>query len=227
MINELTLLIQASVISFFTLIALRIGEKALNAWLCVVAILLNLFVLKEIKVFGLTVTATDGLAVGYMLGLNLIQEFYGRKAARVHVALAFMCALGFTAISLIHLGFVPAPTDSHATFYVSILSPMPRLLLASFTSFVTVQLLDIHFFSWLRKKMGGKILWGRVGISLILSQILDTLIFSFLGLYGIVSHLGEVIFLSLVIKVVVIGFSVPYVGLSKRLAPYARATSEI
>ena len=197
-------------IGIFTLICLRVGERALNAWLSVLAISMNVLILKQIHLFGLDVTATDSLAVGYMLGLNLLQENFGKPAARKHVGIAFLCGTGFTIFSQLHLAFESNTYDYMQEHYQMVLGTLPRIVGASFISFVTVQLLDINFFEWLRTKFGRHHLTFRIFLSLILSQVLDTLIFSYLGLYGMVEKISHIILLSLILKVIIIFLSLPY-----------------
>ena len=96
---------------------------------------------------------------------------------------------------------------------------MPRIMIASLFSFIIVQLIDLSFFGFLRKKTEGKFLTGRATLALILSQLLDTLLFSFLGLYGLVENIGHIMLLSLSIKGIVILFSAPFIYLSKRIVP--------
>jgi uncharacterized integral membrane protein (TIGR00697 family) len=191
------------------------GEKSINSWLCLIAVSMNLFVTKQITLFGLEVTATDSLAISYMLGLNMIQEYYGRSAARQHAILAIILCLGFTVISNLHLCFIPNQFDCSHESYKIILSPMWRIVAASITSFFLVQLLDIALFSYLKEKLSGKFFARRVTISLIFSQILDTFVFSFLGLYGIVQNISEVIIFSLLVKLIIIILSTPFAFLSK------------
>jgi uncharacterized integral membrane protein (TIGR00697 family) len=97
---------------------------------------------------------------------------------------------------------------------------MPRLIFASLFSFLAVQLIDLSFFGFLREKTSGKYLTGRITLALILSQTLDTLLFSFLGLYGIVAHISHIILFSLAIKGVVILLSTPFIYLSKRVVKH-------
>lgn len=213
--NFLILFLQVLVVCGVSLVSLFIGEKALNAWLCVVAISMNLFVIKQIRLCGLEVTSTDSLSVGYILGLNLIQEYYGREAAKLHVAIAFVCSVGFVGLSYIHLSYFPSTFDTTHEHYVVICECLPRLLFASIASFVLVQLVDISFFSYLRKRFIKKFIGFRVGISLMLSQTLDTFIFSFLGLYGLVQNIWHIIFVSLLIKFVIILLSSPLAEISR------------
>ena len=198
------------------------GEKAINAWLCFVAVAMNLLVMKQITLFGLNVTATDSLAVSYMLGLNMIQEVYGTNAARQHAFLAIFVCAGFTILTVLHNFYIPNSFDCTHGAYKLILSSMPRIVIASMLSFLAIQLLDIVFFNWLREKFNGKYFSGRVTYNLIVSQTLDTLLFSYLGLYGLVPNLWHIIWLSLGIKMIVIVFSVPFAQMVKRIFPQER-----
>lgn len=215
--NVWILISQVFVISGISLICLRLGEKTLNSWLCLLAVAMNLFVIKQINLFGMEVTATDAMAVGYLLGLVLIQEYYGTKSARKHVLISFICSLGFMLLSFFHLLYDPNRLDVTHPYFVAILSPMPRLFAASFASFLIIQMVDISIFQWLRNKLNGSWFTGRAGICLVISQILDTLIFSYAGLYGLVPNLWDVMIVSFIIKIIVIMLSLPFTTLSRKI----------
>lgn len=200
-----------------SLFCLRLGEKALNSWLCLVAIAMNLFVIKQINVCTLEVTSTDALTIGYFLGLSLIQEYFGVQAARRHVFLSFACSLGFVLLSLVQLLYKPNHLDMSHHQFVCILTPMPRIFFASIVSFLLMQLLDISIFQRIRKKWSGKWFTGRVGICLVISQVLDTIIFSYLGLYKLIPNLFDVMMFSLIIKLFVIIASLPFANLSHKI----------
>lgn len=218
-LNPLILCLQVATISSMALIALRLGKESLIAWLSILAVAMNLFVLKQITLFGLNVTASDALAVGYLLGLNLIQEFFGRSLARKTVWVSFFASCGFTILSQMILNYAPNSFDLAHTHFLFIFSPAPRLMLASLASFLIVQLVDLAFFQFLRLKTHGKYLTLRTTAALILSQMLDTLLFSFLGLYGLVASVAHVIIMSLAIKGIIILLSAPFISLSKRIVP--------
>jgi len=212
--NFLILCIQILCIGTFSLVALRIGEKALNAWLCVLALGMNIFVLKQITLFGWDVTGTDALTVGYILGLSLIQEYYGSRAARMHVGMAFLISLGFILLSYIQLAYHPNAYDSAHSHLCFIFIPLPRILGASLLSFLLVQLVDIRIFSVLRRKFKGRLFAARAGMCCLFSQILDTIFFSFVGLYGLVENIGHIILLSLFLKIFITFISTPFLSLS-------------
>jgi queuosine precursor transporter len=200
-----------------TLAALRFGIEMLIAWLCLLSVAMNLFVLKQITLFGLCVTASDALAVGYLLGLNLIQEFFGRSLARKCMWISLFISCGFLLLSQIHLFYTPNPVDMVHPHCVVLFRPMPRIILASLFSFLTVQIFDLAFFGFLKKKIGGKYLPARTASALFLSQTLDTILFSYLALYGSVVSVSHIIYVSIVIKGVVILLSTPFVMLAKQV----------
>ncbi|EPP30444.1 putative integral membrane family protein [Chlamydia psittaci 84-8471/1] len=82
---------------------------------------------------------------------------------------------------------------------------------------ILVQIIDLKLFSYLKTLFKDKAFGTRSAISLVSSQIIDTLLFSFLGLYGIVANLTHVILFSLITKICVIAMSVPVVVLGKHL----------
>lgn len=215
--NIFILILHVTTICGLSLFALRFGKELIIAWLSLLAVAMNLFVLKQITLFGLCVTSSDALAVGYLLGLNLIQEFFGPKTARRTVWISLFISSGFALLSQIHLAYVPNAYDSAHSHFTFLFSLMPRIILASLFSFLIVQLADLAFFGFLRRKTKGKYLTGRTTLALILSQTLDTLLFSFLGLYGIVENVGHIIVLSLTVKAVVIFFSTPFIYFSKQV----------
>lgn len=216
MLNAFLLIVQIFAISWVTFLCLKVGEKAVNAWLTVVAISLNLMILKQVSMFGLDVTTCKSLGVCYILGLNLMQEYYGRRAAKTHVLIAALCTFGFVILQQIHMIFEPNSFDTTQEHYSAIFTVMPLITSVSFITFIFVQLLDIRFFSWLQKKIGSKRFTTRVFISLMMSQTVDTIVF-----FGLLSffediwgNIWHVIFFHLIIKFLIIFLITPYTAVA-------------
>lgn len=202
--NEILFLTQSFLILIFALGALKLGKEALTAWVAVQALVANLFVLKQITLVGFYVTASDAFAIGSLLGLNFLQEYYSKEDAKKATWICFFFMLFFAAVSQLHLLYQSSPHDTTQEAFKTILSPSPRLLLASMSVFFIVQQIDILFFGFLKKSLPGTSFALRAGIALICSQLLDTVLFSFAGLYGIVASVADVIFLSFAVKLFVI-----------------------
>ena len=214
--NEFLFFTHILLVVGFSLGALRLGQTALTALIVLQAILANLFVVKQMSLLGFTVTCSDVFAVGGILGLNLLQEYFGKEAALKAVKISFLNMIFFIVMAQMHLWYAPSVGDvTHGAFSL-ILSATPRIVIASVAVYFLVQKLDIVLFVWLKKLFNGNQLPLRIGISLILTQCIDTVLFSFLGLYGIVSSLFDVIVMSFSIKCLIIFCSTPFIGFSKR-----------
>lgn len=217
--NISILFLHISIISTITLLTLRLGKEAMTAWLSLLAVTMNLFVLKQITLFGLDVTCSDALAVGYLLGLNLLQEFFGQTYAKKTVWTTFLLSFSFLILFLIHLAYKPNDHDWSHLHFLSLFLPMPRLLLASLTTFLIVQLFNIKFFGLLLKKWDKTPLPLRALVATALSLILDTTLFSILGLYGLVANLFHVILFSTLIKLVATSLFTPLLLVTNKIIP--------
>lgn len=214
--NELLFFIQIAAMFLFAYKALRLGSGALIAFVSIQAILANFFVLKQMHFFGFEVTCSDAFAVGGVLGLNLLREYFGQKEAKKAIWISFFFMLFFVVFSKLHLLFTPSVHDTTQLAYLQLLSPAPRILLASLAVFFIVQQFDMRLFNMLSRSTIPFYL--RNGISLTLSQLLDTLLFSFLGLYGLVANITHIILISFLIKLLIIFALTPLISRVKKQA---------
>jgi len=77
----------------FLLLAVRMGKEALIAAFSILLVTANLFVVKQVSLFGLHVTAADVYAIGSIFALSCLQEYYGRKVARQAIWVGFFSLL--------------------------------------------------------------------------------------------------------------------------------------
>lgn len=219
MFNSVLFVSSCCIVTLCALISLKIGKTMLIAWISLLGILANLFVLKQISLFGLNATASDVFAVGSLLGLNLLREHYDLNSCKQAIWISFACMVFFTLMGQIHLLYEPSVVDQSQQAYDVLLKPNPRIMTASMLVFFSVQWFDVLFYHFILKKMVGSV-WLRNTFSLLTSQVLDTVLFSFLGLYGIIDSIGQIIIISLTIKWVAIAFMVPITSFSKRVKPH-------
>src|SRR6185295_1974808 len=103
MFNELLFLFHCITVAIFSLISLWLGPSALVAFICAQCILANLFVIKQTTLLGLTATCADAFTVGATLGLNLLQEYFGKEIAKKTIWINFFLLIFYAIISQIHL----------------------------------------------------------------------------------------------------------------------------
>ncbi|NDE82154.1 MAG: hypothetical protein EB051_00860 [Chlamydiia bacterium] len=215
--NEAIFLVHILAVLCCTFGAVKLGESALVTWVCIQGVLANLFVLKQIDCFSLTVTCSDVYAVSGILSLNLLQEYFSLESAKKTAIRSFYFMVVFALMAKIHLLYQPSIDDSMDGAYRAILSPAPRILFASLLSFWIVQQIDIRLFAWIKNRWPHKPLSVRNAGSLITSQLIDTVLFTLLGLYGMVKSLFDIILLSFVIKTAVILCFIPLLAFCKKI----------
>lgn len=199
--NELLFGCQVAAVFGFTAVLAKFGM--LTPWMGLLAILANLFVSKQIRLFGLDVTASDVYAIGLFLSLNILQEFWGAKEAKKAIGVTLVFQLFFLLISQLHLALTPNGYDTTQGAFTAVLGVYPRVLIASLFTLWLVQQWDVWFFSQVKER--SRLSFStRNMICLVISQALDTALFSLLGLYGLVGDLVDIMAMSFAIKVALI-----------------------
>ena len=191
--NELIFFGHIFLIIAFLIGALRFGKECLIAFFVLLVIMANLFVTKEITLFSFAVTATDAFTIGGFLGMSFLQEFFGKKVAEKTIKITFFTMLFFGVMTQVHLFYTPSSFDQMHPSFKAILSTTPRIFFASFCTTLIAQKLHIELFSFFKKRLP----FALCAFSaLFISQFFDTIFFSFIGLYGLVSNLLHIMIVS-------------------------------
>ena len=215
--NEIIFFLHIITVIGFCLGALRLGKNALIATICMQGVLANLFVVKQMNLFGMSVTCSDVFIVGSFLGLNLLQEYFGKEEAKKAIWISFFVIIFYLVMSQFQIFYIPNSYDLTHNSFLSILNFMPRITVASIVAYFFVQRVDLLLYAFLKKLFMGRHLVLRNITSIFCTQLLDTVLFSFLGLYGIVGSVLNIILVSFAIKVIVIFIAVPFSGFSKKI----------
>jgi queuosine precursor transporter len=216
MSNEILFLVHMLLVATFVVGALRLGKEALVGVIGLLAVVANLFVIKQITLFGLYVTSGDVYIVGSVLALGVLQELHGKTVALRAIWISFFMALFYMMMSQVHLAYVPNQFDFTHCSFINILKFMPRIIFASILVHFIAQYTAWFLHRVLKKMIGDSRFIIRSGIVLVVSQALDTVLFSFAALYGLVHSVVHVMVMSFTIKVIVIACLTPVVGLVKR-----------
>jgi queuosine precursor transporter len=217
--NHTIFIFYITAVSIASILALRLGGEALVALMCLEWVLANLFVVKQISLFGLDVTASDALAIGSTLSLNLLQEYYGKTLAQKAIFISFFASSFYVIMTLLHLAYVPHSFDTSHIHFAAILSPMPRLIIASLIAYLITQTLECKLYAFFRMKFHNRHFILRNYLSVALTQLLDTILFTFIGLYGIIEHAGHVIIVSYAIKLITLIINIPFLAYVKNRLP--------
>lgn len=215
--NELIFLTHTLLCASLVVICAYIGRSLLIAYLCLLGVLANLFVLKTITLFGLTATCSDMYMVAMVLGLNVLQEWWGKESAQKAIYYGFGALIAYTLFCLFQLGYAPATTDTHTGFYQALLGHMPRITAASLIAYFVSLHCDRTLYGFLRTRLSWSVARASTS-SMMVSQSFDTILFSFLGLYGTLTGIGSIIVVSMIIKGCAIVIMAPFTKLISSLA---------
>ncbi len=182
MSNELLFIIQTIIGLAFTLVAFSMGRNWLYGYIAVCIVLANIFVTKQITLFGIPATGGNVLYGSIFLATDLLAEHFGKREARQAILLGFGAALFYLIMSQFILKFSPSPDDwGAAEGMATIFDFAPAIVLASLMAYLILQFHDIWAFHWIREKTGGRYLWLRNNGSTWVSQLFDSVVFSILA----------------------------------------------
>ncbi len=157
--------------------------------------------LVQTTLLGLPFTVTVGMIpfpVTFLL-TDLLNEFYGKRAARFVTYLGF----GMAALAYLFIFAAAAIPISPRTFaadwggvtdeaFHRVFTSSQRMILASLTAYLIAQLVDIWVFHVLKRATGKRLLWLRATGSTAVSQLVDTVTINAVAWVGLLST-GEII----------------------------------
>lgn len=228
MINEF-LFIFALIITFsgVLLFYYLFGKSGLYCFTVLATIAANIEVLILVRVFGMEQTLGNILFASTFLVTDVLSEIYGKKESTKAVYIGILASLSFIVLSQIWLHYIPSENDWAMPHMQAIFSNTPRLMLASFLVYAICQRFDVWaYHKWWdfttrlchdRKKY----LWLRNNGSTLLSQLLNTVLFTFAAFWGVYepSVLLNIIGSSYVIFIVTSLADTPVVYIARRITP--------
>jgi len=215
--NHIIFIAHTTLISMLTIFFGRIGKEALTSYISLLFVLANIFVIKQMDLCGYCVTCADAYIIGVSFGINLLQEIWGKKIAQQAIMISFLCSLFYLIMGQFHLWYIPAEHDMSHSHFVFLLANTLRIVIASLISYLIVQYADTLLYAFMKKRCSGQYFVARNYLSMFSSQLFDTFIFSFLGLYGIVHNITHIMIVSYGIKVIAILLSTPFIYYAKKL----------
>ena len=201
--NEAMFIGQIMVVSAVSILCRALGSQALVSWLCIQSILANLLVLKMVNLFGLDVTVSDAFTIGSLYCLNLLREDYNQEMAQKAVACSFVLLLMVGLLLSIHLAFEANASDQMSHAYQSLFSAIIPIITISSCLFFVTQVLDYIFFNVMKSSLQSHHLAMRMFISIAITQVIDTALFTYWALGSWVAQFWHVFLWSYCIKVLI------------------------
>ncbi len=217
MINELLFMLHVATVSVGALWFARSGKAALISYISLLFLMANIFVIKQIELFNFCITSADAFIVGISFSCNLLQEFWGKEFARKAIWISFATCIAYMIISKIIILYHPASCDITQVHFEILNANIMRITIASLTAYLITQFIDMQLYAILKTMTAGKYFVARNYLSITTSQLIDTILFSFLGLWGIVDNLSDILILSFSIKLLAIILTTPFLIMAKKV----------
>ncbi|MGG1443393.1 queuosine precursor transporter [Brevibacillus laterosporus] len=162
------------------------GKVGLYAWIGFATVLANIQVVKIVELFGFAMTLGNTMYATIYLCSDLLNEKYGQEQAKKAVWFGFFTLITTTIIMQMALKFVPHPDElAKQDALAMIFGLLPRLAIASLTSYFISQFLDVRIYTFLKKICPKRNqLWIRNNGSTLISQLVDTVIFCTIAFLG-------------------------------------------
>lgn len=196
------------------------GHIGLYIWVPVAVIIANTQVTKTIEIFGVTATLGNIVYASSFLVTDILSENYGKRDAARAVGIGFFSLILFTLLMNLAIFFEPAPADFVHESMETIFGFLPRIVAASLAAYGLSQLHDVWAYNmWKRRLPGTRFIWLRNNLSTMVSQLIDSLIFTLIAFRGVFAWpiLVEIFITTYLLKWIVAVFDTPFVYLARFL----------
>ncbi len=199
------------------------GKNGLYAFAIFGTLLGNIAVCKCIDLFGLSTTAGNVLYASTFLVTDILSEKYGKKAAKNAVLYSFSIMVLWLFGSQLILWFKPNANDYINGSLSVVFGLVPRITVASLVGFLCSQSIDVFLYHFIWKKTGdnAKMLWLRNNGSTLISQAVDTVLFTTLAFWGTypTNVFFSILITTYLFKAVVALLDTPFIYLARKIKP--------
>lgn len=192
MINALLLIGSLVVIFGGALLAYQIfGKAGLYAITAIATITANIEALIMVNAFGMEQTLGNVFFAVTFLVTDILSENEGKKEANKAVGIGIFTSIFFILISQSWMLYTPAESDWVMPSIEAVFSNTPRMMISSLVVYAISQLVDVQLYhlwwKFTEKKFGDKkrFLWLRNNGSTLISQILNTALFTLFAFVGV------------------------------------------
>ncbi|MCH5321167.1 MAG: queuosine precursor transporter [Eubacterium sp.] len=226
MINELLLI--GSVIFIYGVVVSAykfFGKTGLFCVSAIATVLANIEVAILINAFGMEQTLGNVLFASTFLVTDILSECEGKKEANKAVWLGVFSSLFFLLLTQSWLMYVPSENDFISGAIRAVFSNTPRMIISSLVVYAISQLFDVWLYhkwwAFTERKFSDKrkFLWLRNNGSTLISQILNTLLFTLFAFWGVydAKTLASIFLSSYVIFIVTSLLDTPAVYLARKI----------
>ncbi len=201
------------------------GKAGLYAVTAIATIIANIEALILVNAFGMEQTLGNVFFAVTFLVTDILSENEGKKEANKAVGIGVFTSIFFIIVSQSWMLYTPSENDWVMPSISAVFSNTPRVMLSSLVVYAISQFVDVQLYhlwwGFTEKKFGDKkrFLWLRNNGSTLISQILNTALFTLMAFVGVYdfSTLISIMLSSYVIYVATSLFDTPAIYLSRKI----------
>lgn len=199
------------------------GKSGLYVWTAFGVIVSSIEALVQCTMFSMPLTLGNALYASSFTATDILSEKYGKREANKAVNIGLFTTVIWVVATQLIILFVPGDADMVMPALKNLFGFVPRLSLASIFTYAVTQRVDVVLYHWWWKKTGhtDKYLWLRNNGSTLISQFIDTVVFTLVAFLG-VYDLPYVMYLCLTtyfVKAIVALLDTPCVYLARKIKP--------
>lgn len=226
MINELLLIGSLIVIFGSALFAYRVfGKAGLYAVTAIATITANIECLIMVNAFGMEQTLGNVFFAVTFLVTDILSENEGKREASKAVGIGIFTSVFFILMTQSWMLYVPADSDWVMPSITGVFTNTPRMMISSLVVYAISQIVDVQLYhlwwKFTEKRFGNKrrFLWLRNNGSTLISQILNTALFTLFAFWGTydIPTLLSIMLSSYIIFVITSLCDTPAVYLARRI----------
>ena len=162
------------------------GRAGIYAWNIFVTITANIEVMVLIHAFGMDQTLGNTLFAASFVTTDILSEEYGKKASARAVKLGVLADIAFFALAILWQLYTPSEADTAMPLMKELFAQTPRVMAASLLAYVVSQAHDVwsYHFWWHVTGDNDRFMWVRNNCSTLVSQLINTVIFTFAAFWG-------------------------------------------
>ena len=196
------------------------GKIGLFSWIAIATVIANVEVLKCVDIFNMALTLGNVTYGSIFLATDILNEKYGVKIAQKSIFIGFFALLMFTLITQIDLHYIPNSSDFAGGAMKTLFTITPRMCFASMFAYFISNIIDVYLYAFVKKMLpSDSFLWLRNNMATMISQLIDTLIFTFIGFVGVfnLNIVFELVVTTYCIKLLIAILDTPFLYIAKKI----------
>lgn len=206
----------------------KFGKTGLFVWSALSVIVANIEAVKMVQMFGMNCGLGNAVYASSFLVTDILSEKYGKKYATKAVNIGLVSTIAWVLISQQLLLFIPNELDFISPAMNELFTVSPIFALTGIFTYAVVQRADVHLYElWWKLtdklfKNHTKGLWLRNNGSTLVSQLIDTIVFtSIIAMFGIYpwSEVPGMIIITYVLKASANVLDTPFCYWARKIKP--------